>query len=115
MTIEQTIQKAQEGGYLPEHYLNLYPGGFVEVRAREDETPNMPDRSLPDIFIDPAFWQALGKGLGVIGYKRSGYTEMAEHTGKIEYHGLETWKALWHDFISALADGQSTEQFFNQF
>ena len=59
-----------------------------------------------DTFLDPLFWQSLGKVMRWIGYKRSGIV------GEIEYHNMEVWKAEWHRFIDHIADGGSAESFF---
>ena len=81
MKINEAIQKAIEGGwkksfYSP-HLLEIY-----EV-----------------YFLDPLFWQALGKAMGWD--KKMDFTDD-------EY---PDWKDYWHRFIDHLADGKSYENF----
>ncbi len=54
-----------------------------------------------EIFLDPNFWQALGKA------KQWGYTK-----GYLAGGGKDEWQEHWHDFIDHLADGKPAEAFF---
>ena len=57
---EQTIKKAIEGGYSTEN-VQIENGSLVWVYA----TPECGgDFGEADIFLDPSFWQCLGKSLG---------------------------------------------------
>ena len=57
-------------------------------------------RRNANIFLDPQFWQSLGKALGWA-------TQFDEDKG-FNYQ----WKDYWHKFIDHLADGKDIESFF---
>ena len=62
-----------------------------------------------DVFLDPAFWQALG-------HARSWtIDEDFKHWhGTIAEWKAKYWKTHWHNFIDHLAIGKDTESFFEQ-
>jgi hypothetical protein len=125
MTIEQTIQKAIEGGWkkLPAHT------EFRSVRVTNEEIFLTFDDllvmesavftySLGMSLLDPKFWEALGKSLG---WKESSYQECTAKS--FDYDGnrrnLEavfrepnTWLYHWHRFIDHLASGDFPESYF---
>lgn len=53
------------------------------------------------LFLDPLFWQALGKGLG--------WTWEGEHET-----GIPAWNRVWHSFIDHLAEGKDINSFFEE-
>lgn len=74
------------------------------------------------IFIDPLFWQSLGKALGwgkpEIEY---GYIAPNGHTswkGEKEFNQpvwfTRRWQNEWHCFIDHLTDGKDPDKFFEQ-
>lgn len=88
-----------------------------------------------EIFLDPLFWQALGKARGWVGEKirmcvgcgvALKWNEQPDMEGRhnlqrngkqvgcgsdiIEYEGQ--WLIEWHRFIDHLAEGKDTESFF---
>lgn len=81
--IEQAIQKAIEGGY---------------GKGREDFIRKLPEFALSQVWLDPLFWQALGKSLG--------WDEDISEGNNPE------WQAYWHQFIDHLASGKDAESFF---
>jgi hypothetical protein len=95
MTIQMAINKAVEGGY---HIYGSdgmdtdYSGANSDwsVWTRKDNESSFMVR-IEETFLDPAFWKALGYGLGW----RSG-----------------DWKAVWHRFIDHLANDKTPELFF---
>lgn len=94
--IEQAIKEAVEkGGYY------FFPGLLNE---------KIQDYHHPQIFLDPLFWQALGKVRGW-GAGR----DFAVGTGTPEYSDWITghsWGWYWHRFIDHLAENKSAESFF---
>ena len=58
-----------------------------------------------DLFLDPAFWQALEKAQGYKG----GVTGDFNGSGPMPY-----WKNLWMSFIDHLASGGTSEDFFKE-
>lgn len=66
-----------------------------------------------DIFLDPIFWQCLGKSLGWsdLPFWRYGETciRCRENLGGIRY---VQWQYNWHRFIDHLASGGDVDSFF---
>jgi hypothetical protein len=64
-----------------------------------------------ETFLDPRFWQALGRALGW-----SERCDLAILCGHGEDEGQQSrgyyWMYQWHCFIQALADGHTPEAFF---
>ncbi len=103
MTIQEAITKAIEGGYITD-----YPN--MDCNVWEEH----------HIFLDPLFWQSLGKAMewekGCSGCgrmrKEPGFPECVK-TGRVSHDNEEDgWKIKWHRFIDHLADGKDAESFF---
>lgn len=112
MTIEQTIQKSIEGGYVG--ISNTYHkwDGIRTFTAKEviKKCPEV-------IFLDPKFWQALGKALG---WKQK-YTSMIRELRyddvppmRIHAPEYDEWMFWWHRFIDHLAEDKDAESFFKE-
>jgi hypothetical protein len=71
-------------------------GGWNERKFFEKET-----HLCQAILLDPLFWQSLGKAMGW----------GIEPSGSI-WQGKQQCLIYWHDFIDALAEGQTAEQYF---
>lgn len=105
MTIEEAIRKAVEGGWRSAYYrsvLELNPNNKVGVHpvVRSSLTHL-------EIFLDPAFWQSLGKAIGW------GIDEIEGRFWKAGMDGKkEAWLAQWHRFIDHLAEGKKAEDWF---
>lgn len=90
MSIEQAIKKAvEEGEYFRDWNIN---GRSIDDRGEQAR-----------IFLDPLFWQALGKAMG------------REHYSSVNFSGKNMWQFYWHRLINTLAEGKSAEDFFAQF
>jgi len=97
MTVRQAIEKAIVGGYGQKMCNSVWDskgnkiaeiyGGFSDKAA----------------FLDPLFWQSLGKTMGW----REEYPKAGVRIGTF----IE-WKQMWHRFIDHLADGKDDESFF---
>lgn len=85
--MKEAITKAIEGGYDEMKFYPIWKTSELGVGFHK-----LP---LTGIFLDPLFWQALGKSLG--------WTDT--DTVKI-------WKYNWHLFIDHLASGKDPESFF---
>ena len=81
MTINEAIKKALQNGYT-----------FTPQTLREEENSH---------FLDPLFWQSLGKALGWV-------ADFEEADGSI----YNRWLIEWHRFIDHLAEGKIAEIFF---
>jgi len=109
MTIEQAIEKAIEGGWHAtlKHQLEV----IREGRAAS-------------IFLDPLFWQSLGKALGWKSKKELRARDDDDFEGvrgyslDIHYYSSGTSKFMdeylyhWHRFIDHLAEDKSIENYF---
>jgi hypothetical protein len=62
-------------------------------------------------FLDPQFWQALGRALGWNKACDLAITCVHGHDECRQYHGY-SWMFQWHRFIQILADGNTPEAFF---
>jgi hypothetical protein len=99
MTIQEAINKANEGGYhiqSSDGMATYYSGANSEfsVWTRQDNASSflVP---VEETFLDPAFWQALGRALDTDGIAPDG-----------------NWKHLWHQFIEHLSHGGTPPAFF---
>ena len=100
MTIQQTIQKAIEGGY---------KGGGREFLTADIESW----RNQVLVFLDPLFWQALGK---ILGWEKQFGNYSEKETKRLLEKGalIPRWLYQWHRFIDHLAEGKSVESFFRE-
>jgi hypothetical protein len=115
MTIQEAIEKAVEGGYHiygSDGMDTSYEGATCDFSAWT-RTDNASSFIVPtkETFLDPQFWQALGRALGW-----SEACDLALLCGHGEeegqrYHGYY-WMYQWHRFIQTIADGNTPEAFF---
>jgi hypothetical protein len=92
--IEKAINEAVEKG----EYENL------RDKMHHLATPPYEKALQAVIFLDPSFWQALGKARG-----------WDEHlTSKLlpTWYGRPEWQYHWRRFIDHLAEGKDAESFF---
>lgn len=63
-------------------------------------------------FLDPLFWQSLGKALG---WKGTGIFKSCLCLDK-EFHTCElmNWHLEWHRFIDLLIEGKDAESYFKE-
>ena len=103
MSINEAIKKAIEGGWFPKATRLQFvfeERGHVEVF--EDY----------HIFLDPLFWQALGKSLG--------WSEENEYKcRRSPAYNWQTirrsgWHAKWIELIDHLAEGKDAESWFGE-
>jgi hypothetical protein len=116
MMIQEAMNKAVDGGYHidgSDGIATLYIGANDEYSAWT-RTDNDSSFMVPveETFLDPRFWQALGRTLG--------WSEVGD-LFIIYVHGNEEWQRFrgcywmyqWHCFIQVLAEGNTPEVFFN--
>ena len=121
MTIQQAVEKAIEGGYMKaKDYFGYIPSVVKEVHYNKPEKlhqgHNFFERtsgsfhfgsakkysfsiSVNEIFLDPLFWQSLGKAMGW-------------RQDEDQWGDRAEWVSQWHRFIDHLADGKDAESFF---
>ncbi len=102
MTIQTAIEKSIEGGW---KYANINKrtlkvnGDFVTWEGKGTF-----DQRIIQVFIlIPSFWQALGKSMG--------WAKDLTESGKPSQIG---YLMYWHDLIDHLAEGGSTESYFEK-
>lgn len=84
--MEKAIKKAIEGGWDDSRYKAFFSEG---VRMWHESA-----------FLDPLFWQALGKSMG---WQTENKTHFPQGIG---------WQYYWHRFIDHLAEGKDADSFF---
>lgn len=99
--IEQAIREAREAGWrLPGqerfHY-RLDTGEFCEA-------------ALYGIFLDPTFWQCLGKARGW----KIDWEYVEDVSGSLGGRKTGEWLENWHRFIDTIAEGRTAEDFFRE-
>ena len=112
MTIAEALQKAVEGGY------HIYGSDGMETdyggasrkfsawtRHDNDSSCLIP---VEETFLDPRFWQALGRTLGWQDSCHISLSCVQGHEECRRYHGAY-WLYQWHCFIQAIADGHTPE------
>ncbi len=113
--MKQAIQKAIEGGW--KHPL-LKNNPKADIKGLLEEGHLTADHYLRDAFLDPLFWQALGKAMGWGKCKRcmgTGYLDYQTPCHECGHSGFTAdWKMNWHNFIDHLAEGKDAESFFNE-
>jgi hypothetical protein len=115
MTITEALHHATQGGYhiqASDGMDTVYAGANSEysvwTRTDNDSSFIVP---VADSFLDPLFWQALGRGLGweqvvkTVRVVENGKATLVTRTG---HH----WVSSWHHFIDYLVAGQTAEDFF---
>jgi hypothetical protein len=115
MNIPEVIEKAVEGGYhiygsdgMDTGYEGATNDYSAWTRKDNDSSFLVPTE---ETFLDPQFWQALGRALG--------WSEVCDLAISC-VHGYEEcqrcrgyyWMFQWHRFIQTLADGNTPEAFF---
>jgi hypothetical protein len=115
MTIQEAINQAVEEGY---HIYGSdgmdteYDGANSEysVWTRKDNESSFIVLT-EKTFLDPQFWQALGRALGWYEACDLAITCVHGHEACRQCHGYD-WMYQWHCFIQALADGNTPDTFF---
>ncbi len=78
--------------------------GFIDEYRTSGSSSSMPHS---DIFLSPAFWQALGKARGWI----TPEPDVWEPPLNLKV-GFNEWHVKWSQFIDHLAEGKDAESFF---
>ncbi len=105
MYIQQAIEKAIMGGYMEVDGMPAIMGNGVIAKF----SGGVRDVNN-EIFLDPLFWQALGKSLG---WEALGRTEMILD----DFANVKTvdwWRWKMHRFIDWISEGKDPGLFFNQ-
>lgn len=124
--MKEAIQKAIEGGYVNQalKFKSEYAIDFRDLRGGQLEIYNkmLEEYLTTKAFLDPLFWQCLGKGLkwGIV----DGICPKCCYNGKkgwlisnpVTCPNCHTcrgdWLYNWHRFIEHIANGGNVEEFF---
>jgi len=115
MTIQQAIQKAIEGGWKPKG--QNFSNGALSYRTQAIAKVKYKER----FFLDPLFWQSLGKAIGWIDkdYPNGSMKCNIKVDGVVKcedrywgYAGYKNPVEEWHRFIDHLSEGKSIESYF---
>lgn len=109
--MKEAIQKAIEGGWGKEQF----SASHLNLRVVNTEEGSI-DMPLDCVFLDPLFWQALGKAMGWEGKVQEVIDTRTENP-RFQVGGWVNkgdWKTEWHRFIDHLAEGKDAESFFNE-
>lgn len=103
--MEKAIKKAIEGGYrCIEKNCNRFKFADGSPDLLENRIEHI-KANIYQTFLDPLFWQALGKSEGW------GEDHLCWECGAEEGGG---YKAHWHSFIDHLAEGKGIHSFFEK-
>ena len=80
------------------------------VEEHEGRASSLITFSYDEFFLDPLFWQSLGKGLG---WEGTVEVEIPDFPLTPALKAIQ-WKVHWHHFIDAIADGRTPEEFFRE-
>lgn len=125
--MEQAIKKAIEGGWKePRTALAYGCDAMEQVWKVEDRDPLFTVEDIyliPEVLLDPLFWQALGKAEGWSKRVCRGCGS-TEKPIEGDYHlicpkcnrggenRIDNWLYHWHSFIDHLAEGKDIDSFF---
>jgi hypothetical protein len=117
MTITEALNTAVHGGYHlhgADGVTTTYNGATRDFSAWT-RTDNQSTFLVPvhETFLDPAFWQALGRALGWDAPCELAIMCGQEHDKCWRCQGAH-WMYHWHCFIQHLAQGDPPEAFFTQ-
>jgi len=115
MTIQEAIDKASEEGYHIKGSDGVdtdYSGASSEYSAwtRQDNKSSFMV-AVEETFLDPQFWQALGRALG---WNHAMITVHEVENGRptVVTRARQHWLYHWHRFLDFLAEGKTAEDFF---
>ena len=95
MTTQEAIKKAIEGGWRSNDELIKKESRFYDPYQFISSAVNN-----KGTFIDPQFWQCLGKAI--------------PFKGRPSDEDNRPWLREWHSFIDHLAEGKTIEDYFKQ-
>lgn len=113
MTIQQAIEKAIDGGYK-----NQIIDNWLTDAESGDVLENQDNDLVANLFLDPLFWQSLGKAVGedvsggVMSVEKSS-SQGFDADGRLFYHG--TWGSYqMHRLVDHIAEGKGAVSFFEK-
>ncbi len=110
MTIEQAIKKAIEGGWDSKAGPLFSADEFWATFMGKTEADGFDNQPTAGIFLDPSFWQSLGKAMGW----EDGTEVRLQWMNDSLPLGDTHWLYQLHCFIDHLAAGKSPKDFLKQ-
>ena len=80
------------------------------IEEHEGRSSSSTTFSYDEFFLDPLFWQSLGKGLA---WEETVEVKVPDFPLTPALKATQ-WKVHWHYFIDAVADGRTPEEFFRE-
>jgi len=80
------------------------------IEEHEGRSSSSTTFSYDEFFLDPLFWQCLGKGLG---WEETVEVEISDFPLTPALKATQ-WKVHWQHFIDILAEGRTPEAFFRE-
>jgi hypothetical protein len=115
MTVQEVIDKAVEGGYhiYGSDGMETDYGGATKDYSAWTRKDNESSFIVPteETFLDPQFWQALGRALGWSEQCDLAITCVHGEEECRQCHGYY-WMYQWHCFIQVIANGNTPAAFF---
>jgi hypothetical protein len=113
MTIKQAIEKAIESGWKDRHVWGYEDNRIILL---DDSGQRAGSITFSDAFLDPTFWQCLGKAMHWPYEVETVRSVLVPRGSGKGFSDLEekhiAWKYYWHCFIDHLAEGKDAESFF---
>ena len=106
MEVEQAIKKAIEGGWKKGFDIRF------EYRCVLTDEPNSEGAiQYEEIFLDPSFWQSVGKSMG---WDAADQQQWANNNGRKWFLAVKApyWLFQMLQFTRHLAEGKTAESFF---
>ncbi|MGA2592732.1 MAG: hypothetical protein ABSH32_22700 [Bryobacteraceae bacterium] len=107
MTIQKVFAKAKAGGWNNRN-LRFDGKNWRQWDGTEEEPLVFEDELFGKVFLDPSFWQSLGKALG---WNDDYHPVRSKETNQLK-NEIWDWRYHWHRFIDHLAGGGTAGQFF---
>jgi hypothetical protein len=97
MTLQEVITKAIEGGY----------------KGNKEFLLKLPEYAKSQIWLDPLFWQSLGKAMGWnVSEPQVTRSKVGIEGGEFKGYVHNGYVVHWIDFVEHLAEGKDAESFF---
>ncbi len=119
MNLDEAIKIAIQNGWttFKGHkidYVRFIDTGYKRlaevIEEQEGRLSSSTTFSYDEFFLDPLFWQSLGKGLG---WEETVEVEIPDFPLMPPLKATH-WKVQWHHFVDAIAEGRSPEAFFRE-
>ena len=106
MTIQETLEKSIEGGYLGETITGISESNGKWLFGTPIQT-RLLTKNIEEILLDPSFWKSLGKAMGWGVEDGFDLEAMSKGGSPVSIKDEKDYLHYWHRLIDHLADGGS--------